>query len=338
MLGEIQKPVLPHPRSAKYKRARQEANSICFLGTMLSFVDDARTYRKQDEGKWQATWFMTEMWRTFLRSPHAAWLTHGSVIVMTVAYFALLLEVPFWLAFVPAVILAHRIGVMMHEYIHGVPFRRYRDGLAVLSFFDGLLLMFGLLELFRGTHLSHHRWLNREGDSGFKKANEPLRTNRLVAALAALEVTQHLKFYVEAFGGKHPFVRPRRIGFGFLLSVVWVMFWIQVGRPDILWKLIAVAAFTTAVPVSLRGAIEHHSRPGDPGFANEYRVLIPLFNLNRHVHHHEEPRRPWYLLEYRTPRPLAAWNYFAHWFRVYISKDLTLMQPMPGKGNETSCP
>ena len=103
---------------------------------------------------------MGVMWRNLLRSHHAAWLTHGSAIGMTAAYFALLLQAPFWLAFLPGVILAHRIGVMMHEYIHGIPFRRYRDCLAVLSFFDGLLLMFGLLELFRGTHLSHHRWLS----------------------------------------------------------------------------------------------------------------------------------------------------------------------------------
>lgn len=279
---------------------------------------------------------MNEMWRKFLRSHHAAWLTHGSVIVMTAAYFALLLEAPFWLAFVPGVILAHRIGVMMHEYIHGIPLRRYHDCSAVISFFDGLLLMFGFLELFRGTHLSHHRWLNREGDSGFRQVNELRPANRMVAMLAASEVTQHLKFYIEAFGGKHPFVRQKRIGLGFLLSVLWVVFWIQAGRPDMIWKLLAVAAFTTAVPVSLRGAIEHHSRPGDPGFANEYRVLIPLFNLNRHMHHHQEPRRPWYLLEYLTPHPLAEWSYFTHWFRVYVRKELTLMRPMAGKPGATA--
>jgi fatty acid desaturase len=274
---------------------------------------------------------MNETWRKALSSRHAAWLTHGSLLLMTAAYFALLLEAPFWLAFLPGVILAHRIGVMLHEYIHGIPLRRYRSCLAVVSFYDGLLLMFGLLELFRGTHLSHHRWLNREGDSGFQQARAKRPAHRLMSLVAALEVTQHLKFYVQALGGHHPFVRPRRIALDVLLSGAWVVFWLQAGRPDMLWKIIAVAIFTTAVPVSFRGAIEHHSRPGDPGFANEYRVFIPLFNLNRHVHHHEEPRCPWYRLEYRTASPLAAWKYFTYWFHVYVTKDLTLMQPMPGR-------
>ena len=100
-----------------------------------------------------------------LRSRHAVWLTHGGAIVMTSALFALLLTLPFKYAFIPAVLLTHRIGVMMHEYIHGIPFRRYANCLRVLAFFDGLMLMFGLLELFRATHLSHHRWLNSAGDS-----------------------------------------------------------------------------------------------------------------------------------------------------------------------------
>ncbi|MBI3876030.1 MAG: fatty acid desaturase [Verrucomicrobia bacterium] len=270
---------------------------------------------------------MHHAWQNFLRSHWSPWLTHGSVILMTAAYFGLLLSVPFWLAFIPGALLAHRIGVMLHEYIHGIPFQRYRDCLAVLSFFDGLMMMFGLMELFRGTHLSHHRWLNSDGDSGFKQANEARSGNRLVAALADLEMTQHLKFYIEALKGKHSFVRGHRIALAAALSLIWIVFWIQLGRPDIVWKLIAIAAFTTAVPVSLRGAIEHHSRPGDAGFANEYRVFIPLFNLNRHVHHHEEPRCPWYLLQFRTPRPLGEWNYFTHWFRVYIRKDFVLMRP-----------
>ncbi len=280
---------------------------------------------------------MNQTWRRFLSSPSAAWLTHGSLGLLTAAYFGLLLGAPFWIACLPGMLLAHRIGVMLHEYIHGVPFKRYRDCLAVLTFFDGLLLMFGTLELFRGTHLSHHRWLNREGDSGFTQAKStPPPKNRLLALVTALEVTQHLKFYFEAFRGQHPFVRPKRIVANFILSGLWVAFWMQMGRPDIIWKQIAVAILTTAVPVSLRGAIEHHSRPGDPGFANEYRVFIPLFNLNRHVHHHEEASRPWYLLEYRTPRPLARRDYFMYWFRVYITKELTLMQPMPGTAGSRS--
>ena len=84
--------------------------------------------------------------------------------------------------------------------------------------------------------------------------------------------------------------------------------------------------------MSFRGAVEHHSHPEDTHFANEYRVLIPLFNLNKHIHHHEEPRRPWYLLEYRTRRPLWTFHYFTHWFKVYVTRSFVLMKPYPRTG------
>ncbi len=265
---------------------------------------------------------------SILASRYAVLLTHGSAVVMALALFTLLLRVPFLLAFVPGVLLAHRIGVMMHEYIHGIPFRRYANCLRVLAFFDGLLLMFGLLELFRATHLSHHRWLNSPGDSAFDNLHIKSHPNRLVAVLTALEITQHLKFYWEALRGLHPYARRRGLLLGFASSLCWIGFWFAVGRPDIVWKLMVLTAFTTSVPVSLRGAVEHHDEAGHPGFANEYRVLIPLFNLNRHIHHHEQPRLPWYLLEYRTQQPLKWHHYYTYWFRAYIAKELVLMRPM----------
>jgi len=257
---------------------------------------------------------------SWLTSPHAAWLTHGSAIVMTVALFVMLLVWPFWLAVVPAVILTHRIGVMMHEYI------------------DGLTMMFGLLELFRATHLSHHRWLNSPGDSGFDNLHVKEHPSKVMGTIAALEVTQHLKFYWEALHGLHPYARRRRILLGVATSSASIVFWVAVGRADIIWKLMLLTTFTTAVPVSLRGAIEHHTEPGRGGFANEYRVLIPLFNLNRHIHHHEDPRLPWYRLQWRTPSPLHWRHYFLYWFRVYVRKDLVLMHPMQKGSKPTDFP
>ena len=277
-------------------------------------------------------------WQAFLVSPQSVWLTHGTAIVFTLLLFALLLYTPFWVAAIPGVILIHRIGVMMHEYIHGIPFRKYNHCLAVLSFFEGLTLMFGTLELFRGTHLSHHRWLNTPGDSGFDNLDVKEYSNRLIGTIMSLEITQHLKYYWEAWRGRHPYVRSSRLALGVGLSLLSIAIWIAVGRGDVVWKLMALTAFTTAVPVSLRGAIEHHSHPDDRGFANEYRVLIPLFNLNRHVHHHEEPRLPWYRLEWRTPEPLHWRHYFLYWFRVYVKKDLVMMHPMEKRPKPTNFP
>lgn len=268
-------------------------------------------------------------WQRFLHGPRAAWLTHGSLLGMTAAYFAWLVYAPFWLAFVPGVLLAHRIGVMLHEYIHGIPLRRYRDCHAVVTFFDGLLLLFGLLELFRGTHLSHHRWLNEAGDSGFRQAQAQSRRarHRWLEVVSALEVTQHLGFLWESFRGLHPYVQPRRVMLGALGSLAFAAAWIAADRPDLVWKLTLISLFTSAVPVSLRGAVEHHGPPDAPGFANDYRTVIPLFNLNRHIHHHQNPRCPWYLLEFRQQPPLSARHYFTHWLGVYWRRDLVLMQP-----------
>lgn len=247
---------------------------------------------------------------------------------MTVAMFVLLLLAPFWAAFLPAALLAHRIGVMMHEYIHGIPFRRYANDQRVLAFFDGLMLMFGSLELFRAIHLAHHRWLNAPGDSVFDNLQIQSRTSGFQSTRIGLEIAQHLKLYSEALRGLHPYARARGVVYGMVGSFFWIAFWIAAGRPDMIWKLLVLTAFTAAVPVSLRGAIEHYADPAYPGFANEYRTLIPLFNLNRHVHHHENPRLPWYLLEFRTPRPLLWPAYFTYWFHAYVRKDFALMHPM----------
>ncbi|HEX6160948.1 MAG TPA: fatty acid desaturase [Thermoanaerobaculia bacterium] len=266
---------------------------------------------------------------SFLEHRSAIWLTHVSSIVMTIAFFALLLQAPFWIAFLPAVVLAHRIGVMTHEYIHGSPFRKYSHCLLVLTSYDALMLMFGILELYRATHLAHHRWLNGPGDSSFDTSRAPaVPRSRFVQGLMALEVVQYVKFYWEALHGLHPYARPRRLLFCFAATCVAIGAWIAIGRADMVWKLMAVTLFTAAVPAALRGAIEHYAEPDRPGFANEYKVLIPLFNLNKHIHHHEQPRLPWYLLEYRTSDPLAWHQYFLYWFRVNVGKELVLMQPM----------
>lgn len=277
-------------------------------------------------------------WQGFLISRHAVWLTHGTAVVFTAALFALLLVAPFWIALIPGVILAHRIGVMMHEYIHGIPFRKYSNCLAVLSFVDGLTLMFGTLELFRGMHLSHHRWLNSTGDSGFDSFHVAPHPSRLMRFLTSLEVTHYITFYGQAWRGQHPYIRRGRLILGAVLSLSWIMFWFVLGRPDVVWKMMVLTVVTTAGPVSLRGAIEHFSEADDRGFANEYRVLIPLFNLNRHVHHHEEPRLPWYRLQWRTVEPLHWRHYFLYWFRVYVKKDLVLMHPMKKPPRPTNFP
>ena len=253
--------------------------------------------------------------------------------MLTPMLFALLLLGPFWLVFFPCVIVGHRVGVLLHEYMHGIPFRSYRHNLWVVSFYDGMLLFFGLLELFRGTHLAHHKWLNTERDPAFQSAQDKPQQGQILGLVGTFDVVQYFRYMFQALGGRHPYVRPRRIALDAALSVSWIAVWAYAGRFDMVPKLLAISLWTTLMPVYFRGAVEHHSHPDDPGFSNEYKVLIPLFNLNRHVHHHEQPRLPWYLLEFRTPAPLNTWHYFTHWFRVYVKQDYVLMRPMARGGS-----
>ncbi len=266
---------------------------------------------------------------SFLHSRHAVLITHGTLILLVTALFALLLLLPFWVAFFPAALVSHRVGIMLHEYVHGIPFKRYKDNLRVLSFFDGLLLFFGSMEVFRGTHLAHHRWLNTDDEPGSEDEAIGRPPNLLAGLLGKLQGVRHLGYLLESFQGKHPYVRLRRVAYGAALSGMWIAFWVLVGRPEMIWKIWALIVFNTMVPITLRGAVEHHSHPGDTGFSNEYRVVITLFNLNRHLHHHEAPTLPWYLLEYRTAEPLPRWSYFTYWYHLYVRRDFVRMKPKP---------
>jgi fatty acid desaturase len=268
-------------------------------------------------------------WREFLQTPSAALLTHGSIALLIVAFYVLLLTGRFWLVCLPCALVQHRIGVLLHEYIHGIPCRRYRTNLRIISVVDGLMLMFGLTELFRGTHLAHHRWLNTERDPAFtaERDNRSTRWGRV----AALEGVQHLIYLVQSLGGRHPYVQPSRLIQGAAVSSVVWLGWVAIGQPWVPVMVVGLTLYNTLIPVSFRGAVEHHSHPGDPAFANEYRVLIPLFNLNKHIHHHENPRLPWYRLEYRTARPLWTFHYFTHWFKVYVTRSFVLMKPFSRK-------
>ncbi len=278
---------------------------------------------------------MKRSYRNFLHSRYARAITPMALLALTAVYGLLLLRVPFFIAFLPCVIVAHRIGVLLHEFIHGIPLRRYRSNHNVVTVFDGCLLMWGTMEVFRGTHLSHHRWLNTELDPA-RESDGRTRGQGWIATLAALEAVQSLFYLRDALAGKKPYVHRMRIICAFLLSAIVALLWFRAGHGEIVWKMLSVNLFTTLIPVSFRCAVEHYSLPETPASTNEYRVWIPLFNLNRHVHHHEQPYLPWYLLEFRTANPLSHWRYFTHWIHVYVTREFVLMQPEPGRGAPSS--
>jgi fatty acid desaturase len=269
----------------------------------------------------------------FRYSEFAPLLTHTSLIAFLLIEFALIRWWPLWLALIPCMVIQHRIEILLHDYIHGSVFRRYKHNLLVLTAMDGLLLHFGALEIFRGTHLAHHRWMNTENDPGFWA--EPKTQSRLAAAfplwrlLRTLrdDVSLYMRFPFEPRQLRYIYVKPYRAISGAVLSVTWILICFAIGLAQVPVALIAIQ-LSLIVPLSLRAAVEHSSYPGDSDFANEYRVLLPLFNRNRHVHHHLEPAVPWYLLRFRTPNPLPPLSYWRHWYHVFIKRDYVLMQPL----------
>src|SRR5262249_44959384 len=143
---------------------------------------------------------------SLLHRPVARLITPLALLVLTGALFFLLLDVPIYLAVGPAVLIHHRIGILLHEYVHGIPFRRRKHNLLMLSLFDGILLSFGMLEVFRATHLAHHRWLNTEKDPAMQGEAEVIRKNSFMRILLALEGPQHLKYLGESLRGKYPYI------------------------------------------------------------------------------------------------------------------------------------
>lgn len=270
----------------------------------------------------------------FCHSEFAPLLTHISLIAFVLVEFALIRWWPLWLALIPCMLVEHRIEILLHDYIHGSVFRRYKHNLCVLAVMDALLLHFGALEIFRGTHLAHHRWMNTENDPGFwaeTKTSSELAAFPLWRLLRNLldDVSLYMRFPFEPRQLRYVYVKPYRVASGAALSAAWILTCFAIGLRRIPVALIAIQ-LSLIVPLSLRAAVEHTSYPGDSNFANEYRVLIPLFNRNRHVHHHLEPAVPWYLLRFCTQSPLPPLSYWRHWYHVFIKRDYVLMQPLVG--------
>lgn len=272
---------------------------------------------------------MTERKPSFLTSRFAPLITHLSLAAVTSGLFAMLLLGNPVLVLVPCLLLTYRIGILLHEYIHGIPFRRTRYNLAVLTLFEGVMLTFGILELFRRTHLAHHRWLNTEKDPDRNRETDTKAAGRggLRGVLEDLKVPQHLSYLRDALRRTDNAQRPRLLA-GMALSFLACVFWVLIGKWWMVPTLLGLTIYNAMIPSSLRGAIEHYAPPEDPGFANEYRSILPAFNINRHIHHHLDPGCPWYLLEFRTPRPLPAWCFLLYWPRVYLQRRYTLMRPM----------
>jgi fatty acid desaturase len=297
--------------------------------------------KRDDRGDWDrrsievAVARKRTLFRRFLHSPYASCITHFSLLALLAGEFGLMIWAPLWAVIIPFVAIHHRIGILLHEYMHGIPFRSYKNSVLVFSAVNGLLITFGFLEVFRGNHLAHHRWLNTEKDPGHWKhqdlAPKPSKDKSLWILHRILGGGHGPSFYFKmlyrSITSDCPYIKPRRVLIEAIMSLAWIAFWLLIGMPTV--PLILMAGHLCVMPPAMfRGAMEHTSKPGDPNFANEYRVWIPLFNMNRHIHHHLDPRCPWYLLEFCTPEPQAPIGYWTHWYHTFVKRDYTFMRPM----------
>jgi len=256
---------------------------------------------------------------------------------MSAGMFWLLLCWPFWAALLPCAAFHHRMAILLHEYVHGIPFREYRRNLWVLTLFEGVLLSGGMFELFRATHLAHHRWLNTDRDPAMRAEHENGDNSLILRYLTVLEASQQLKFLWLYLGGEFTCVRTSQFVRGLLATVLAIIGWRYLGHPWMVAKLIALT-LTTSLVSSFRGAVEHHGPPGQSAFSNEYRVWTSLFNLNRHIDHHLNPARPWYKLRFRSENPLAPRCYWTYWFHVHVKRDYVLLPPPAGHGARSPGP
>lgn len=253
-------------------------------------------------------------------------LTHAPLVALTCLQYALLAWWPSWLILIPAVMIQHRIGILLHEYIHCIPFRRNTHNWGLLWGWDILLLGFGLLEVFRCSHLAHHRWLNTDRDPAFQTEQrlEPLRG--LPRVLASLELVDQFLLIRANLRDNVLGIRFGRVALGFAASVVWLVALLWLGGGMIVLGLLVSTAGASLLASSFRGAVEHHGAPGESHSTNEYRAFF-LFNMNRHRHHHAQPALPWYALRFQTPRPLGMLTYWTHWYRTYLRRQYRLLKP-----------
>jgi len=309
------------------------------LAAALEFPREgaARTFGKSDSNGRptpQAWW--RSVVQAMVVSSHAPFLTHGCLVVLFAIEFTLILVAPFPLMLIPCILIHHRIGILLHEYMHGIPFHRYRDNLRLLTIANSLLLTFGFQEVFRGTHLEHHRWLNTERDPGYwpPPTGGPksifLRPFWILYRSVAGDhgASRYVRHLAYAQKGCHPYVKPARVAAEALLSTFFLVCWVAMGAYRLPLALVALH-FCVWPPAAFRGTLEHSSNRGDDNFANEYRVRIPLFNMNRHIHHHMDPMCPWYKLEFKTQKPRPPHVYWTHWYHVFLKRDYVFMQPMP---------
>jgi fatty acid desaturase len=270
------------------------------------------------------------LWERIVQCRLAPWLTHFSLAALLGAELVLLIELPFWAAVLPAVFTHHRIGIMLHEYMHGIPLRKYSQNLTVFSLVNGMLITFGFMEVFRGNHLAHHRWLNTERDPGWHRMAPSNGSShgvfyRLVSGDHGL--LMYFRNMASVIRRKHPYVRRNRVFAEIVLSSIWVGLWIAAGHAALIWQF-AVLHIWVAHSAALRGAVEHTNVPSADGFANEYLVKLPLFNMNRHIHHHIDSTCPWYRLHFVTASPLSNVHYWTHWYHIFLKRDYAFMKPM----------
>ena len=92
-----------------------------------------------------------------------------------------------------------------NEYFHGIALDRYRDNHAVVTLWDGIMMTLGVMEVVRGMHLSHHRWLHVQAPDHVQAyVHDEKHAHGIFSFAAAFDAARHLSWLADGLRGKKP--------------------------------------------------------------------------------------------------------------------------------------
>ncbi|HEY8431959.1 MAG TPA: fatty acid desaturase [Sandaracinaceae bacterium] len=230
------------------------------------------------------------------------WRTAVAIAALVVLQFGIgfaVAPLPWWAAaligWVFGAVIAHALGVSIHELAHDLVFERRWMNRAY-SIFANLPLGFPAAIDFRDKHLRHHRWL---GDTRGEDTQAPTPVQERFAGTSWWRRALWLTFGPLVFHGKPSQDRRPLSYWGWVAANVvccvalWPIIWLYSPSMFVYLGTSALLAFGVH-PVGIRRYAEHVALvPGQPtssyyGFWNRL-----SFNVGYHVEHHDFPGIPW---------------------------------------------
>jgi sphingolipid 4-desaturase/C4-monooxygenase len=253
------------------------------------------------------------------------------IIALVFAHYAIawgVRDLPWYLALAIAygigIVIAHALGVSIHECAHDLVFSKHWANKAI-SIFANLPLMFPAAIDFRDKHLRHHRYLG-DGDGRDTQAPTPIEAR--ITGRSAWRKILWLSFGPLIFHGAPPKDGTRRatdpwlvVNFIVTVSTMPVIF-LYSSSSFIYLFFSALLAFGPH-PVGIRRYAEHVAlRDGQPTYSYYGVWNLLALNVGHHIEHHDFPGIAWTrlpLLRRIAPEKYAPLAQVRSWTRLLLS-------------------